>query len=181
LLGCSAPNPVQPAPTTAPTAAPGSGSTTLVPYNDPNGAFSILMPSDWQVRQQATSPLVKVSTLIGGPQGHIAVNQFDTRQLPAQDMDQLVAAILVLMGASGQPNYRELGRTNLGDKWVQIEATFTRGENRPSHSVLLIRVEDESLTSLWMVVLDEAVWEPSVPAVRAILNSYKPGKPGTSG
>jgi hypothetical protein len=178
VTGCGLTNVVQPPPTTAPTAVPEYGSTTLVPYNDPNGAFSILMPPGWQVQQEPTSPLVKVSTLIGGPQGHIAVLQLDTHQLPAQNTDQLVAAILTLMGASAQPNYHEVGRTKLGDNWVQIEATFTRDENRPSHSVTLIRVEDESLTSLWMVVLDEAVWEPSVPAVRAILNSYQPATAG---
>ena len=181
LAACSTPNFLQSSPPATATSAPESGGTGLVTYDDPNGLFSILMPPGWQVSQKETSPLVKVSTLIGGPQGHIAVIQMDTSQLPAEGMEQLLAAVENLIGTASQPNYQEISRTNPGENWVQVESTFTRGENRASHSLMSVRVENESLTSLWMVVLDEAVWEQSVPAVQAIMNSFKSGEADESG
>gem|GEM_PF-6203388 len=144
-------------------------------YSDPDGNFAILYPRGWQVIPQKTTNVLRVSTLFQGPQGHVAVLQFDNGQPPVGPIDRLADGVLQQTGVRGQPGYKEIARTPMPDGGIQFEITYQRTDGKPAHALANVRVDGTRL-SLWTVSLDENVWADSVQSVQAILNSYQVGQ-----
>lgn len=144
-------------------------------YSDPEGRFAILYPRGWQVSQQPTDNVLRVATLFQGPQGQVAVLQFDNGKPLSVPIGTVTDALLQKTGVRNQPGYKEIARTQMPDGSIQIEMVYQRTTDKKLAHAIAAAKADGSRVSLWTVTLDDNLWADSLQSVKAILSSYQAG------
>lgn len=151
----------------------------VLTYTDPEGQFSIDIPSGWaEIRQpdEELSPDMKVGVVFqpAAANALLTVTQFDNGQVP-QSVGATANSVLEMTGWPDQEGYREIAReTPIGGEGasMRLEIEYTRGTGQTMHSLVLFQIDGTTFSMVHFGV-EAPSWEANEGIIRDILETYR--------
>jgi hypothetical protein len=158
----------------------------LVPYRDPDGAFSMQVPAGWaEVRQPPSGAGdVALGTVFQPPDGSalLTVTHFDNGRVP-ESLGATANGVMRTAGWMDQPGFRELAREDVLEREgsaMRSEIVYERGNGVSMHSLVLFQIDGTTFSMVHLGV-EAGSWNENQGVIRDILASYRvPAAPAPS-